>query len=158
MFQQVPGQVLGHALGQRGDQDALVPLGAGADLAQQVIDLALAGLDHHLRIHQAGRPDDLLHEPVGLGQLVFAGGGGHVDGLPDALEELVPLQRTVVHGGGQPEAVVHQGALAGHVALIHGADLRDGHGGFVHHQQEVIGEIVQQAVRGGAGTAAVNVA
>jgi hypothetical protein len=58
--EQVVGEVLGHLLGQRGDQDPLVLLGAGADLVDQVVDLALGRLDHDLGVDEAGRSDDLL--------------------------------------------------------------------------------------------------
>ena len=44
-FGVILGQVLRHALGQRGDEHALVGLGALADLAQQVVHLALDGPD-----------------------------------------------------------------------------------------------------------------
>ena len=37
----VAGEVLGHALGEGGDEDAFVSLGAVADLGQEVVDLAL---------------------------------------------------------------------------------------------------------------------
>jgi hypothetical protein len=47
-LQQVVGEVLGHLLGQRGDQHPLVALGAGPDLADQVVDLTLGGLHHDL--------------------------------------------------------------------------------------------------------------
>ena len=61
---QVPvvfGQVLGHALGQGGDQDPLAPAPARcADLLQQVVHLVGGGLDLDLGVHQAGGPDDLL--------------------------------------------------------------------------------------------------
>ena len=60
VLQQVVGEVLGHLLGQRGDQHPLVALGAQPDLVHQVVDLALGRLDHHLGVDQAGRPDDLL--------------------------------------------------------------------------------------------------
>ena len=49
-FQEVVGEVLGHLLGEGGDQDALVLLGARADLVHQVVDLALGGLDDDLRV------------------------------------------------------------------------------------------------------------
>ena len=43
-LEQVVGEVLGHLLGQRGDQHPLVALGAVPDLADQVVDLTLVGL------------------------------------------------------------------------------------------------------------------
>ena len=58
--EEVVGEVLRHLLGQRGDQDPLVALGAGVDLVDQVVDLALGRLDHDLGVDQPGRPDDLL--------------------------------------------------------------------------------------------------
>ena len=48
-FGVVAGQVLGHALGEGGDEDALVALGAVADLGEQVVDLAFDGADFDLR-------------------------------------------------------------------------------------------------------------
>ena len=95
-------------------------------------------------------PDDLLDDVVDaadLVELVVAGGGGEVDRLADPVEELLPPQRPVVHRAGQPEAVVDQVALAGHVALVHPADLRHGDVGLVDDEQEVLGEVVEQAVR-----------
>ena len=63
-FQEVVREVLGHLLGERGDQDALVLLRARADLVHQVVDLALGRLDDDLRVDEAGGADDLLHDAV----------------------------------------------------------------------------------------------
>ena len=147
VLQQVVGQVLGHLLGQRGDQDPLVLLRAQLDLVHQVVDLALGRLHHHLRVDQAGRADDLLDElALGLPHLPRARGRGQEHHLPDPLEELVETQRPVVGGAGQPEAVLDQDALAGGVALVHAADLRDRHVRLVDHGHEVVREVVQQGV------------
>ena len=56
---------------------------------------------------------------------------------------------------GQPEAVVDQRLLARAVALVHAADLRHGLVGLVDEADEVLGEVVDQAVRPVAGHAAV---
>ena len=119
-FAVVVGQLLGHALGQGGHQH---PLAAGhglAHLVQQVVHLAhrtpvIAGrrpdLDH--RVHQAGGADDLLHEhAAALLQLVVGRGGRDVDRLVDAGLELLEVERPVVQGRRQAEAVVDQGFLA----------------------------------------------
>ena len=58
---QVVGQVLGHALGEGGDQHPLPPLHSLVDLPHQVLDLALGRPDDHLWVHQARGADDLLH-------------------------------------------------------------------------------------------------
>ena len=94
---------------------------------------------------------------LGPAELVGAGGRRQVDRLADPLEELLELQRPVVDRAGQPEPVVDQGPLAGHVPLVHPADLRHGHVRLVDDEQEVLGEVVDQAVRGRAGRPAVDV-
>ena len=61
----VAGEVLGHALGEGGDEDALVALGAVADLGEQVVDLAFDGADFDFGIDEAGGADDLLDDDAG---------------------------------------------------------------------------------------------
>ena len=62
-LEQVVGQVLGHLLGQRRHQRALVAIDAPADLVHQIVDLVarLAHLD--LGIDDPGRAHDLLDDP-----------------------------------------------------------------------------------------------
>ncbi|CAM5515778.1 hypothetical protein SCYAM73S_08673 [Streptomyces cyaneofuscatus] len=156
-LQEVVGEVLRHLLGEGGDQDPLVALGALADLVHQVVDLALGGFDDDLGVDQAGGADDLLDEAVSARELVLPRGGGEVDRLVDPLQELLPLQRAVVHRGRQPEAVVDEGPLAGGVALVHRADLRHGDVRLVEDEQEVLGEVVEEGVGGGAGGPLVEV-
>ena len=74
------------------------------------------------------------------------------------MKELVELQRAVIQGAGQSEAVLYQRAFTGHVALVHATDLRDGHVGFVDDQKKVFREVVQQAVGSGACRTPVDVA
>ena len=156
-IRQVGGQVLGHALGQRGDQHPLALVHALADLLQQVVDLPLGGLDDDPRIDQAGGADDLLDDAVAALHLVVPRSGGQVDGLPDAVLELGEGERPVVQGGRQAEAVIDQCALAGRIALVHGTDLRDGDVRLVDDQEEVLREVVEQCVGRGARGAAVDV-
>ena len=61
-LEQVVGEVLGHLLRERGDEHALIDLGAAADLGDEVVDLALRRLDDDLGIDEAGRPHDLLDD------------------------------------------------------------------------------------------------
>lgn len=47
--------------------------------------------------------------------------------------------------------MVDEGPLTGGVALVHGADLRDGDMRLVEDEEEVLGEVVEEGVGGGAG-------
>ncbi len=59
---QIARQVLGHTLGERGDQYTLTPSYPHVDLAHQVIHLALDRSDDDLGIYDAGGADDLLDD------------------------------------------------------------------------------------------------
>ena len=59
---QVIGQVFRGALGQRGDEHALLLLDALAAELDRLVDLILQRPERDLRIEQAGRPDDLLDD------------------------------------------------------------------------------------------------
>ena len=59
---QVFGEVLGHALGQHGDQRAIAGQRGLAHLADQVVDLRARRADVDRRIDQPGRADHLLDE------------------------------------------------------------------------------------------------
>ncbi len=155
-FEEIVGEILGHLLGQRRDQHPFVTFGTRPDLADKVVDLTLGRLQDDLRIEQAGRTDDLLDHPVGTGHLVWPRCRREIHRLADACAELLPTQRPVVHGAGQPEAVLDQVAFAGHVAFEHPADLWDRDVRLVDDQQEVVREVVEQRVRRRAGGTPVN--
>ena len=146
-LEEVVGEVLRHLLRERGDKHPLVALGPLADLVHEVVDLALRGLHHDLRVDQPGRPDDLLDRARAAAELVRTRRRREVDGLADPVDELLPAQRSVVHRRRQPEPVLDQRPLARHVALVHAADLRHRHVRLVDHEEEVLGEVVEQAVR-----------
>ena len=96
-------------------------------------------------------PDHLLDElAAGLAELVGPRRRRQVHRLPDPVGELLPGQRPVVDRRRQPEPEVDQVALAGHVALVHAADLRHGDVRLVDDHQEVFGEVVEQRGRRGA--------
>ena len=155
---QVVGQVLGHLLGQGRDDRPLAALDPAADLLEQVVDLALGRADGDLRVDDAGRPDELLDDPLALLELVRAGRRAHVDGLVDGRLELLEGQRPVVERRRQPEPEVDQDLLAGPVVLVHADDLRDRHVALVHDQQPVRREVVEQRPRPRAGRAPGEVA
>src|SRR4029077_17751216 len=97
----------------------LAALDALADLLQEVVDLALGRSDGDARIDDAGRPDELLDDPLALLELVRARGGAEVDRLADGRLELLERERAVVERRRQPEPEVDQDLLAGPVVLVH---------------------------------------
>ena len=83
-LEEVVGEVLGHLLGERGDEDAVALGDPLVDVLDQVVDLALGGLDDDLRVDQAGGPHHLLDDVGGDLPLVGPGRGRHEDDLADA--------------------------------------------------------------------------
>ena len=148
---QVLGQILSHALGERGDQHPLLLSDGFLGLAQQVIHLGNGWTDFDLRIHQTGGTHHLLHHLAGVFFLVRAGRGGdkhHLGGQPLPFLE---LEGPVIHGRGQPEAEAHQGFLARTVALVHGPQLGDGHVGLIGDKQGILRQVIKQGRRRLAG-------
>ena len=95
---EVFGQILGHLLGQRRHQHALLLLDADADLAEQIVHLPVDRAHLHLGIEQAGRADDLLHRLLAVLLLVDSGCRADEDGLVDLRLELLKIKRPVVVG------------------------------------------------------------
>ena len=126
------------------------------DLLDQVVDLALGGLDDDLGVDQAGGPHDLLDDLAGLGQLVRARRGRQEDHLADALDELLEAQRPVVGRRRQPEAVLDELLLAAAVALVLAVELGHRLVRLVEDDEEVVGEEVEQRVGRLARAAAVD--
>ncbi len=148
MIRQVFGQVLRHPLGESGDQHPLLHRHPLADLGEQIVHLGADRPHFHLGVKQTGGAHHLLHHiAAGFVQLVGARGRRDEHRLRHQGLELVELERPVVQRRRQPEAVLHQGLLAGPVPFEHGADLRNGNVGFVDDQQTVPRQIVEQGGR-----------
>jgi len=147
-----------HLLGQRGDECALPTLGAGLDLADEVVDLAIRASHLHVGIEQSGGADELLDDLGGVIALVVGGRGGDEDDLIDVALELVDVERPVVDRRGQAEAEVDQRLLARRVAAVHAAHLGNCHVRLVDEEQPVLGEVIEQGPGGRAGGAAGEVA
>ena len=115
---------------------------------QQVLDLVRGGTYFHFRVHQPGRAHDQFDDlPFRFLTLVVARRRRHVDAAWRTQFPFLELQRPVVQRRRQPESELDQRLLARTVALVHGADLRNGHMRFVDHQQRVGRQVVEQARR-----------
>jgi hypothetical protein len=97
---QVVGEVLGHLLGQGGDQHPVAVGHRPVDPLAEVVDLAGGGHDVDLGVDQAGGPDDLLHHVGAVLQLPWPRGGREQDDLAGPLDELLEPQGPVVQGRG----------------------------------------------------------
>ena len=156
---QIFGQVLGHALGQHGDQRAIAALRDLLDLAQEVVDLGARRADFHRRIDEAGRADHLLDEGAfRLFHLPVPGRRRDMHGLGPHRVPFLEPERPIVHARRQAEAVFGQRRLAPIVAAIHAADLRDGDMALVGEDERVVGQIFEQGRRRLAGPAAGQIA
>ena len=147
-LEEVVGEVLGHLLGERGDQHTVALGDPGVDVLQEVVDLALGGLHDHLGIDEAGGPDDLLDDLGGVLELVGPGRGRQEDGLADALVNSSKRQRPVVGRRRQPEPVLDQRAPCGDRSPSYWP-WSWGTVTWVSSSthQEVVGEVVEQRVR-----------
>ncbi len=132
-LEQVVGEVLGHLLGERGDEHPVAATDPVVDLLDEVVDLALGGLHDDLGVDEAGGAHDLLDHAVGDLELVGAGRGRQEDHLRHLGHELLEAQRPVVGGRRQPEAVLDEGVLAAAVALVLAVQLRDRLVALVEH-------------------------
>ena len=151
---EVIGQVLRHFFGERRHEHALLFGGADIDLGHQIVELSLGGTHRDLGVEQAGGSDDLLRHDLTFFQLQVAGRRADEYRLVDVVIEFVKAQRPVVERRRQTKAVIHQTLLACAVAGVHAPDLRQRHVGFVHEQQKIVGKIIEQRVRLGAGRSA----
>ena len=143
----VIGQILGHFLGERGDEHTFALGCAGVDFSNEIVDLTINRTDNDLRIEQTGRADDLLDHLTRARQLVLSRCCGNIHNLVQTVVELVKIERAVVIRARQAEAVFDQTFLAGAVAVIHGAHLRERHMALVHDKQKILREIVDERVR-----------
>ncbi len=153
------GQVLGHALGEHGDQRAIALRRRLANFAKDIVDLGLGGAHLDRRIDQAGRADDLLGEDAaGALHLPAARRRRDVGRLRAHEVPFLEAQRPVVHAGRQAEAVFGERRLAAKIAAIHAADLRDGDVALVDEDQRVVRQILEQGGRRLARLAAGEIA
>jgi len=156
---QILGEVLGHALGEHGDERAVAGGRDLAHLADEIVDLGARRPHVDRRVDQPGGTDHLLGEDaVRLLDLPRAGRGGDADGLRAHGVPFLEPQRAVVHTRGQAEAVFSERRLAAEVAAVHAAELGNGDVALVDENERVVGHVFEQRRRRLARPAAGEVA
>ena len=159
VLEQEGGEFFGHALGEGGDQRALVALQAEADFLHQVVNGIVRVAHLYLGVQQPRGADHLFdHDTFALVEFVVGWRSTDINGLGRHLAKLIKGQRAVVQGSGQAEAVVHKSRLARAVAAVHRANLGNAHVALVDDHQEILGEEVQQTVGTRAWLAAIKIA
>ena len=152
-------QLLRQPFRQGGDEHPLIPLNAGIDLIDEVIDLILGRANLYPRVEETRRADQLLDDDaVALLQLIVARRGGDVDHVALHLLKLIEAERTIVDRRREAEAVGDEVLLPLPVAAIHPPHLGDRDVALVDDHQVVLGEVVEEAVGPLARLAPIEVA
>ena len=148
---QVIGELFGHALGQRRDQNTLVLFNSDADLLQHIIDLVGGGPDFHNGVHQARGPNQLFNHLARMCLFIISRCCGDKDHLAHPLFKLLQFQWPVVQRTGQSEAVLHQGGFSCAVAVVHAPKLPHQDVTFIKKHECIFGQIIGECAWGLAG-------
>ena len=140
--EQMVGQVLGHALGQRGHQHALLAGNALANLVLKIVNLAANWTHVNLGVEQASRTNNLLHIVLAHPQLVVARRGRNIDKLGYPCLKLIETKRAVIERRGQAKTVFHQRHLTRAVTFVHAANLRHRHMALIDDAEHILGKVI----------------
>ena len=147
----MPSQVLRHPLGKGRDKYPLILFDPLSYPYEEIINLVSSGRDNHLRVSKSCGPDDLFGNRLRDLQFIRTGRRGDIDGLFSLGLEFLEFQWPVIKGGGETEAVFHEGVLPGAVTFVHPVQLRNCDMAFIYYNQTISGEIIKQGRRGFAG-------
>ena len=146
-IKQVVGQVLGHALGQRGHQHALFAGNALANLVLKIVNLPTNRTHIDLGVEQTGRTNDLLNVILAHSQLIVTRRGRNIDKLGDPCLKLIETKRAVIERRGQAKTMLHQRHLTRAVTFVHAANLRHRHMALIDDAEHVLRKVIDQGKR-----------
>ena len=141
-IKQMVGQVLGHALGERGHQHALLARHALANLVLKIVNLPTNRTNVDLGVEQTGRTNNLLNVVLANPQLIVARRGRNVDELGNPRLKLIKTKRAVIECRRQTKTMLHQRHLTRAVAFVHAADLRHRHMTLVDDAEHILGKVI----------------
>src|SRR5438067_13829136 len=75
----------------------------------------------------------------------FGRRGTDVNNLVRQLHELIEVERSIIQGAGQPESILNKYRFARLIAFVHSADLRNGGVRFIHYEQKILREKIEQS-------------
>ena len=90
----------------------------------QIIDLTPRRADVDDGVDEPRGPDDLFHHLLRHADFEGGRGGRHKHRLAHVLAKFIEVQRAIIHGRWQPEAIINQRRFARPVTGIHPAHLR----------------------------------
>lgn len=96
--------------------------------------------DFDFGVEKSRRPYDLFGNQIRSVKLILRRRCGHAHELTYARVELLETKRSVVVGGRKSESVFHKIVFPCSVAVVHGANLRNGHMAFVDKRDKVLAE------------------
>ena len=141
-IKQMVGQVLGHALGQRGHQHALLACNALANLVLKIVNLPTNRTHIDLGIEQAGRTNNLLNVVLANPQLIVTRCCRNVDELGNPRLKLIETKRAVIERRGQAKTVFHQRHLTRAVTFVHTANLRHRHMALIDDAEHILRKVI----------------
>ncbi len=144
LFEQVVREILGHFLGQSGDEYTFVVGDAPFHHFHQIVDLPFGRPNHNFRVNEAGRSNDLLNDLAGHAQFVLTRCGRQEDALVNAPEHFFERERTVVARRGQAKTMLNEHVFAAAVPGKLSMELGYSDVAFVNHKEIVVGKIVKQ--------------
>src|SRR5882762_1711814 len=144
-LREILGEIFRHALGQSGDQHALVAFRTHANFLQQVVDLTLHRAYLYFGVDKTGRTNHLLDEAAPrFREFVRPGGRGYIQHLVHSVLEFFKGEWAIVQRGRHAEAVVHQGLFAGTIACVHASDLRNSLVRLIDEEQIILRHVIKQ--------------
>ena len=146
-IKQMVGQVLGHALGERGHQHALLAGNALANLVLKIVNLSTNRTHIDLGVEQTGRTNNLLNVVLANPQLIVARRSRDVDELGNPRLKLIETKRAVIECRRQTKTVLHQRHLTRAVTFVHAADLRHRHMALIDDAEHVLRKVIDQGKR-----------
>ena len=147
-------KVLRHFFRKSCDEHPLTTGGTLFHLGYQVVNLRRDRSNLDLGVNKSRRANYLLNDLLRDPCLIVGGGCGDHNRLTDLLFKFREIERSVIKRGRQAESVIDEVLLSRTVPSAHTCDLVDRDVALVDEDNVVVGEIIEQAVRGRSGLAA----